>query len=222
MSRACFSLVSNCETKTTSRSTVIQQRHDTTHSRSATPHPEVLRKVTAGYISTHHAMNGTPTLRSSFPSTPLSGNRAVGGGAAPGTNFGSPRLPDVRNLAPPSLTRQDPDGPLISFDTIDAPAQRAYVVGLYTALWFWRLYDYYLLTVGESESLWLFMKWAAIDIVFLFSLPGFRIPWLEWSVTTTVVLFLLHMIVDIILMFRLQVSCECTRAIKCHKLTKST
>jgi len=167
-------------------------------------------------------MNGTPTLRSSFPSTPLSGNRGVGGGAAPGTNFGSPRLPDVRNLAPPSLTRQDPDGPLISFDTIDAPAQRAYVVGLYTALWFWRLYDYYLLTVGESESLWLFMKWAAIDIVFLFSLPGFRIPWLEWSVTTTVVLFLLHMIVDIILMFRLQVSCECTRAIKCHKLTKST
>jgi len=151
-------------------------------------------------------MNGTPTLRSSFPSTPLSGNReGVRGGAAPGTNFGSPRLPDVRNLAPSSLGRQDPDGPLISFDTIDAPAQRAYVVGLYTALWFWRLYDYYLLTVGESESLWLFMKWAAIDIVFLFSLPGFRIPWLEWSATTTVVLFLLHMVMDIILMFRLQV-----------------
>jgi nucleoporin POM152 len=142
-------------------------------------------------------------MRSSIPSTPLSGNR---GSPAQGTNFGSPRLPDVSKLAPAALKRQDPDGPLISFETIDAPAQRAYVVGLYTALWFWRLYDYYNLTLGEGESLWLFMKWVAIDGVFLYALPGFRIPWLEWSLVTMTVLFCGHAFLDFILMFRVRVS----------------
>lgn len=147
----------------------------------------------------------TPTLRSSFPSTPHSGNRSPGAAAAPGTNFGSPKLPDVSNLAPRPLKRQQPDGPLVSFETIDAPAQRAYVVLLYIALWVWRLYDYYALTLGESESLWLFMKWVAIDGVFLYALPTFRIPWLEWSLVTMTALFCGHAFLDFILMFRVRV-----------------
>jgi len=150
-------------------------------------------------------MSSTPRMRSSFPTTPMSGNRGSPGGAVPGTNFGSPRLPDVSKLAPDLSRKPDDNGPRIPFDTIDAPAQRAYVVGLYAVLWFWRLYDYYTLTLGESEPFWLWLKWVAIDGVFLFSLPGFKIPWLDWSLGTILALFFAHVVLDSIMMFRVNV-----------------
>jgi len=78
-------------------------------------------------------------------------------------------------------------------------------VSFYVALFAWRLYDFHYLNEGETESLWMFMKWVAIDGLFLFGLPELRIPWLEWSMATIVVAFLLHSIVDGILMFRIQI-----------------
>ena len=69
----------------------------------------------------------------------------------------------------------------------------------------WRLYDFYNLTVDDTESFWLFLKWIAIDGVFLFALPGLRIPWLEWSTGTMSSVFLAHAAVDGMLMFRIGV-----------------
>ena len=70
----------------------------------------------------------------------------------------------------------------------------------------WRLYDWYNLTVDEAESLWKFMMWDVLDLIFLFGLPLFQIPWLEWSNMTSGVLFLLHMGLNAMLMFRIGVS----------------
>ncbi|KAI7246129.1 hypothetical protein KC335_g19581, partial [Hortaea werneckii] len=55
----------------------------------------------------------------------------------------------------------------------------------------------------EEQSLWLFMKWIAIDGTFLFGLPNFRIPWLEWSSATMTLLFLGHAVLDGMMMFRI-------------------
>lgn len=57
----------------------------------------------------------------------------------------------------------------------------------------------------DEQSLWLFMKWVAIDGVFLFGLPGLRIPWLEWSPSTMTLLFCLHAFLDGMLMFRIPI-----------------
>lgn len=58
----------------------------------------------------------------------------------------------------------------------------------------------------DTESFWLFIKWVAIDIVFMFGLPELRIPWLEWSSTAITVPFLLHAVLNGMLMFRIPVS----------------
>lgn len=151
-------------------------------------------------------MNGTPRLRSAFPSTP----QAKSPGQA---QYGSPSnasklsssLPDVGSL---SSAQADPNAPLIPFEVIDAPAQRAYVAGFYAVLLFWRFYDFFRLHVDDDESLWLFMKWIAIDGIFLFGLPGLRIPWLEWSSVTMTLLFLVHALLDGVLMFRIPIPFE--------------
>lgn len=145
-------------------------------------------------------MNGTPRLRSAFPSTPQSAGRRNG---TPGSaSKQSSSLPDVNALR---NQQQETDGPLIPFDTIDAPHQRLYVVAFYVALLAWRLYDFHYLQEEETESLWLFMKWVAFDGVFLFGLPELRIPWLEWSTATMTMIFIAHAIVDGILMFRIPI-----------------
>jgi len=145
----------------------------------------------------------TPRGRSgAYPSTPQQTQKNTSQHESPRPTFGSPRLPDIGELLP---SKSDPNAPLVPFTTIDAPSQRLYVATFYTLLLFWRLYDFYHLTLDESESLWLFMKWVSIDGVFLFGLPGLRIPWLEWSSATMTVLFLLHAIFDGILMFRIPV-----------------
>ena len=148
-------------------------------------------------------MNGTPRtprLRSSYPLSPRSDDL-------------KPR--QYARATPAQPPHNNVGVPLVSFDTIDAPSQRMYVVGLYSALFLWRLYDFSLLTVDETESFWLFMKWISIDGVFLFGLPGFHIPWLEWSTTTMTILFLIHAAFDTILMFRIPVGhslllCSCS------------
>lgn len=150
-------------------------------------------------------MNGTPRLRSAFPSTPQSKGRTPQQHASSTSSatFGSPRLPDITVLQ--AKKQQDPAPPLIPFETLDAPSQRLYVAAFYLALWLWRLYDFSLLQQEQEESFWLFLKWISIDGIVLFGLPSARIPWLEWSGFTMTILFFLHGILDGILMFRIPV-----------------
>ena len=131
-------------------------------------------------------MNDTPRLRSAYPVTPQKNERG-------GNNV------DV--TAGPVNT----DQPLVPLDILDAPSQRFYVAAVYIALTAWRLYDYYRLVSDQTDSLWLFMKWVSIDGVFLYGLPTFKVPWLEWSSTTMTVIFLLHACLNAVLMFRIPV-----------------
>ncbi|PNS21261.1 Nucleoporin POM152 [Sphaceloma murrayae] len=144
-------------------------------------------------------MNGTPRLSSRFPDTPQT-RRPHG---TPRSNEAKSRssLPDVTALK----QNQAQEGPLIPLDTIDAPQQRLLAVSFYVALLAWRLYDFHYLNEEDTESLWAFMKWVAIDGVFLFGLPELRIPWLEWSQGAMVILFLSHALLDGILMFRIPI-----------------
>ncbi|KAL8705544.1 MAG: hypothetical protein Q9201_001361 [Fulgogasparrea decipioides] len=148
-------------------------------------------------------MNGTPRLRSAYPSTPKSG-QILGEGYGSGTGASGARVP----LPTLSAPHKDPQAPLISFNLVDAPSQRLYIAFFYLGLTVWRLCDYYGLVSDEDDSLWLFMKWVAIDSIFLYGLPGFKIPWLQWSSTTMTILFILHAIADAVLMFRIPIPLE--------------
>jgi nucleoporin POM152 len=98
------------------------------------------------------------------------------------------------------------NAPLIPLDIIDAPSQRLYVFAIYVALLGWRLYDWGKLVEDEVDSLWLFIKWVATDaVVFLYALPALRIPWLEWSNPAIMSVFLVHAVLNGMLMFRIPV-----------------
>ena len=145
-------------------------------------------------------MNGSPRLRSAYPSTPVSGQKDHNGGAA----FARPQAP---HSSLPSATSLNPNAPtpLIPFTVVDAPSQRLYVALFYAALNIWRLCDYFGLVSDEAESLWMFMKWLAIDSVFLYGLPELQIPWLQWSSLTTAIVVILHTTLNAFLMFRIPV-----------------
>ena len=147
-----------------------------------------------------HAMNGTPRLRSAYPSTPASGQERYDRG----TNSARPQGPRSPISQATSLNTNAPT-PVIPFTMVDAPSQRLYVALFYSALTIWRLYDYIGLVSDGTESLWIFMKWLAIDSVFLYGLPEFQIPWLQWSSSTTAILVILHTILNAFLMFRIPV-----------------
>ena len=149
-------------------------------------------------------MNVTPRLRSAFPSTPRSGRQTDGDqdyGARPIKRPNT--VPNVLKVPGP---QEDSNSPLIPFSILDAPSQRLYISAFYLALTAWRLYDYSKLVADETDSLWLFMKWVAIDGVFFYGLPGLRVPWLEWSSSTMTIIFLIHAITNFMLMFRVPVS----------------
>ena len=148
------------------------------------------------------AMNQTPRLRSAFPGTPPSSARSSRTSQTPNSTTRSPRVQDIRSLDPP---KDSENGPRVPFETIDAPSQRLYAAAIYVLLVVWRSYDFFKLHQDQEESFWLFLKWIAIDSTFLFGLPSFRIPWLEWSPTTMTVLFMVHAVWDAILMFRIPV-----------------
>lgn len=154
-----------------------------------------------------HEMNGTPRLRSgAFPQTPDTARRAPYDDGSPGGKPMRVRAPltdiNIMNKNP----ADDGTQPLISTDVIPAPTQRLYAFFFYGALAAWRAYDFINLHTEEADSLWLFMKWVMIDGLFLFGLPVLRIPWLEWSPPTMVFLFLVHALLDGMLMFRIGVS----------------
>lgn len=152
---------------------------------------------------------GTPRLRSAFPQTPRRGDNPRASLQQRANPFRTssptsqqkplPRIPTLRET--PTL----PSEPLIPTHIIDAPTQRLYAVAFWAVLWSWRAWDFSNLVDAEEQSLWLFMKWVAIDGVFLFGLPGLRIPWLEWSSATMTLIFLAHALLDGMLMFRIPI-----------------
>lgn len=145
-------------------------------------------------------MNNTPRLRSAFPSSPGTGQKQKEqNGSKPGSCSSSP--PSLNPVPSTSDTAE----PTIPFEIIDAPSQRLYILFFYLGLTVWRLADYFRLVSDETDSLWLFMKWVAIDSVFLYGLPGLKVPWLQWSPSTITVLFIFHAVLNAVLMFRIPV-----------------
>lgn len=149
-------------------------------------------------------MNGaTPARRGpgGFPATPQPPSRSPGAGSPnPSTpsrpNVRSP-IQDVPRAAPPT------GGPVIPSDVLDPAQQRFYLFAIYIALWAYRTYDFYTLTVEEDESLWLCLKWCFFDMIFMFGVPLLEIPWLEWSNSAAFLLFVVHAALDVMLMFRI-------------------
>lgn len=150
-----------------------------------------------------NAMNGTPRLRSAFPSTP---------GSAPSSRLkaredNATSGPPSQSVALPKLTPTNGAlPPLVPFSIVDAPTQRLYITLFYLGLTIWRLYDFSSLIEVETDSLWLFMKWVAVDSAFFYGLPALRVPWMQWSSSTTTILFLMHGALNAVLMFRISVS----------------
>lgn len=148
-------------------------------------------------------MNSTPRLRSAYPVSPRSVQRpTTRNGQTQGQRGGGVTL---QSAPPSSPLGGNASLPWIPLDVIDAPKQRLFAIFFYISLHVWRLFDYYSLVTDETDSLWLFMKWVAIDSAFFYGLPAFRIPWLEASSWTTTWLFLFHGVLNGILMFRIPV-----------------
>lgn len=158
-------------------------------------------------------MSDTPRLRSAFPRTPRSEPRTP----RTSTGYHDPAVTPVPfgrgskiNFASASAVvrsanaAQPQDRPLIPFHIVDAPAQRLYVVAFYAALNAWRFYEYWTST-DEGDATWLFLKWLLIDATYLFGLPVLRIPWLEWAFSTTLAIFLVHVVINVFLMFKIPV-----------------
>ncbi|RAL08420.1 putative nuclear envelope pore membrane protein [Aspergillus homomorphus CBS 101889] len=149
-------------------------------------------------------MNGTPRLRSAFPQTPQTAPRFRDHSAR------TPTRPQLHNAAVQKLPAKvltgssDAKSPLIPAGVIDAPSQRLYVAAFYLALNTWRVYDSWSAS-DDLDSTWLFLKWAAVDGVFLFGLQALRIPWLEWAFPTTLAIFLIHVAGNIFLMFQIPI-----------------
>lgn len=160
-------------------------------------------------------MNGTPRLRSAFPQTPQTAQRTR---KSFGNTTPSLKSPGEPKPATPRVAQNADDSPtpLIPVDLVDAPSQRLYVVAFYIALNAWRLYES-LTASDDLDSTWLFLKWNTIDGVFLFGLQALRIPWLEWAFPTTLAIFLVHMVGNVFLMFRIPVC-----AAYCFYLTMRT
>ncbi|KAK3941200.1 hypothetical protein QBC46DRAFT_383509 [Diplogelasinospora grovesii] len=143
----------------------------------------------------------TPAVsrRRQAPMSPPTSDRKQRSAATSSTN--NSRLP----VAPqPSGATTTPNStPVIPTTILDAPTQRLYALAIYFFLFAWKLYDWAKLVEDNTESFWLFLKWIAIDLVFLFGLPELRIPWLELSQPFVVVLFFFHALLDWMFMFNI-------------------
>ncbi|KAJ5152861.1 Nucleoporin [Penicillium canariense] len=152
-------------------------------------------------------MNGTPRLPSAFPQTPTTIPRRRKLFETPSRS--QPReVREVKSPARPPANVPKPPGnrnaPLVPAELIDAPSQRLYVVAFYLALNAYRIYESWNAS-DELDSTWLFLKWVSVDGLFLFGLQALRIPWLEWAFPTTLALFLLHVVGNVFLMFRIPI-----------------
>lgn len=152
-------------------------------------------------------MNGTPRLRSAFPSTPRSTSNSTLGSRPKAREHDASEVP-THSVVLPTVTSSTNNGalaPLVPFSVVDAPTQRLYITLFYLGLTIWRFYDFSRLVEVETDSLWLFMKWVAIDSAFFYGLPALRVPWMQWSSSTTTILFLTHGALNAVLMFRISV-----------------
>ncbi|KAL2219033.1 nuclear envelope pore membrane protein [Thermoascus aurantiacus ATCC 26904] len=143
-------------------------------------------------------MSSTPRLRSAFPQTPQKNQKTREQNDTPIRA----KSETVKEFKSPQSRSQDAGTPLIPVEVIDAPSQRLYVVAFYLALNAWRIFQSWAAS-DELDSTWLFLKWISIDGFFLFGLQALRIPWLEWAFPTTLAVFLLHVVANVFLMFRI-------------------
>ncbi|KAI1438141.1 hypothetical protein GGR50DRAFT_691610 [Xylaria sp. CBS 124048] len=151
-------------------------------------------------------MSFTPRARvGGFPETPATGYRRRP--VSPGSptpprdqkhKSALPPVPENNATAAPAPSRQ----PLIPLAVIDAPTQRFYACAIYALLLGWRLYDYVLVQESGAHASY-FFKWAVIDAVYIFSLPHFRIPWLELSSDFVAVAYLMAVFGDWWLMYNI-------------------
>lgn len=104
----------------------------------------------------------------------------------------------------PQAPTPEQAGPWIPAHIIDPAQQRLYVASVYVALWAWKLYDFYSLAIEEDESVVSCLKWCGLDMVFfMLGVPLLDIPWLQWSTSTSFLLFVVHAALDVMLMFRI-------------------
>ncbi|KAJ4291146.1 hypothetical protein N0V90_010344 [Kalmusia sp. IMI 367209] len=152
-------------------------------------------------------MNGTPRPRpGGFPSTPQPPARSPGA-QSPSTPS-STRRPNVNvplsDVPRPALQTTEQSGPWIPAHIIDPASQRLYVFAIYGLLWAWKLYDFYNLAIEEDESLLSCLQWCSMDMFFfMLGVPLLDIPWLQWSTSTSFLLFVAHAAIDIMLMLRI-------------------
>lgn len=190
-----------------SSSTIYHLAHPAPNSRTTDliidclPSPALPRVQSVPRDLGEHAMNGTPRMRSSYPSTPGSAK------PSPKTTQDSSKVRSpLPNLPDSSSASASSTSPVIPVTLIDAPSQRMYTFVVYSLLLGWRIYDWWQLVEEDTTSIGLFLKWAVIDLMFLFGVPLLRIPWLEWSETTSLVACCVHVVLDGMLMFRIPVS----------------
>ena len=162
-------------------------------------------------------MNGTPRLTSAFPQTPQTiprrrklfetPSRSQPRDGRDGRDRVSPsKSPSKVPKPQPQAQPLNTNTPLVPTNLIDAPSQRLYVAAFWLLLNSWRVYESWTAS-DELDSTWLFLKWMSVDGIFLFGLQALRIPWLEWAFPTTLAVFLVHMVGNMFLMFRIPVSC---------------
>jgi hypothetical protein len=148
-------------------------------------------------------MSDAPAV-GAFPQTPVAARR---GPARPSDSTTSTTIKRTSPLplAPQAGRQATNISPVIPLHILDAPTQRFYAFAFYLALTAWKLYDWTQVLEEDTESFLLFLKWIAIDCVFLFGLPELRIPWLELSQPFVMVAFAIHAMFDWILMFNIGV-----------------
>lgn len=151
-------------------------------------------------------MNGTPRLRSAYPSTPGSLRKSPESRDAPKD---APKAKSPLPSLPDTSPRPTSSAPVIPVNLIDAPSQRMYTVAVYGLLLVWCLYDWWKLVEEDTQSMGLFIKWTCIHAIFLYGVPQLRIPWLEWSETTSHFALFAHAAFNGMLMFRIPVSWSC-------------
>lgn len=157
-------------------------------------------------------MNATPRrVTGAYPATPGTNMR----GRVPPTpptdapqRQTPPRQPQQPLPEAPLAQRPETSAPnpVIPLNVLDAPTQRFYAVGVYVALLAWKLYNWVTVVEDGAESFWLGLKWAFIDVVFIFGLPELRIPWLELSWGVALFASVIHVVFDFILMLNIGVS----------------
>ncbi|EPY51636.1 nucleoporin Pom152 [Schizosaccharomyces cryophilus OY26] len=92
--------------------------------------------------------------------------------------------------------------PLVSESIIDAPSQRLYAIGVLVALQAYKIYDLFRLGTSsfiEGSKTSFLVKWILIDALYLQILPRFRIPWLSFQPTTTILQIVAFAAVNVLL-----------------------